>query len=77
MEPTHPAFAVHMLNATGKVKAAKLGHVFSDLLRELERQYDLGADPRLRAIVTTKLEEACFFAKKAMASQPGNSEVAP
>jgi hypothetical protein len=76
MEPTHPAFVVHMLNAAGRLKAQKIAHVFSDLLRELERQYDLSADPRLKAIVTTKLEEACFFAKKAMASQPGNTETA-
>lgn len=73
MEPTHPSFAVHTLNATGKVKAVKIAHAFSGLMRELERQFDLSSDPRLKAIVTTKLEEACFYAKKAMASAADNS----
>jgi len=35
------------------------------------------ADPRKLALVRTKLEEACFFAKKAMAESPENQANSP
>jgi hypothetical protein len=67
----HKAFEVHLLNDQGKAKAAKLATGFNALLEEIT---PIVEDPRLLAIVTTKLEEACFFAKKGMASAAGNTE---
>lgn len=60
-------FAVHMLNETGKTKAAAIAEVFDTALTALEELVPPG---REIAIVRTKLEEACFFAKKGMASDP-------
>jgi hypothetical protein len=68
----HKAFEVHMLNNIGKQKANDLARWFDTLLSGIESDVCYGCDPRLLAIVTTKLEEACFFAKKAMASLPEN-----
>ena len=70
----HSAFAVHMLNDQGKEKAKKMADAFSALLIELE-SLDLATDGRLKSLVTTKLEEACFFAKKAMATNLNNQVV--
>lgn len=60
----HEAFAVHMLTDEGKKKAAAIAQVFDTALRELSFVCPSG---REMSIVTTKLEEAAFFAKKAMA----------
>lgn len=60
----HPAFQVHMLTDDGKVKAARIANVFDAALTELQAICPGG---REMSIVTTKLEEAAFFAKKAMA----------
>lgn len=65
------AFEVHLLNQVGKGKAGKIADAFDDCLQKLEQYCP---DGREMAIVRTKLEEACFFAKKAMASQPGNHD---
>lgn len=65
-------FAVHMLNEGGKEKARQIALAFSDLLHELERIS--GSEGRDMAIVKTKLEEACFFAKRAMAKRPENQQ---
>jgi hypothetical protein len=64
-------FAVHMLNASGKNKAGVIATAFDTLLSDLER---VCPDGREMAIVRTKLEEACFFAKKSMASALENQE---
>jgi hypothetical protein len=64
-----PAFEVHMLNEIGKKKAVDIAMSFNALLITLTDYCPTG---RELAIVKTKLEEACFFAKKAMASQPEN-----
>lgn len=74
MANTHSAFAVHMLNTQGKLKAQVIAEEFSNLLTRLEADCDLGSDGRLRSIVITKMEEACFFAKKTMANNPVNQE---
>lgn len=67
-----PLFRVHMLNDTGKEKARAMAAKFSALLFDLNM---LGAlNGREGAIVKTKLEEACFFAKKSMASQQENQQ---
>lgn len=69
----HKAFAVHMLNDTGKALAQRLAQAFDDHLKLV---YDLvgGSEqsPREMALVATHLELASFYAKKAMAQQPGN-----
>ena len=83
-------FQVHMLNDAGKAKAAAIAVAFDECLTKL---ITLCAPPangspgagailypqgtREMAIVRTKLEEACFFAKKAMASSPENGVEMP
>jgi hypothetical protein len=59
-----PEFAVHMLNQEGKEKAAKIAIAFHNLLEEIS---SICPEGREMSIVKTKLEEASFFAKKAMA----------
>lgn len=71
-EPTrHPEFAVHMLNDAGKVKANEIREEFDFLLTRLGQLCTPG---REFSIAKTKLEEACFFAKKAMAINLGNQQ---
>lgn len=64
-------FATHKLNSEGMVKACKIGEVFDDLLMQL---HVLCLPGREFSIAKTKLEEACFFAKKAMAINLANQE---
>lgn len=66
----HSEFAVHMLNDGGKEKAGVIAEIFDDALTALEEV--IGIQGREVAIVRTKLEEASFFAKKAMATSPSN-----
>lgn len=74
----HKEFEVHMLNEAGKEKAQKIAEAFDTLLTDLEllcnpqRPNSTINNMREMAIVRIKLEEACFFAKKAMASKPEN-----
>jgi hypothetical protein len=60
----HEAFATHMLNDDGKTKAGFIAKTFDDALYALSTVCPEG---REMALVRTKLEEASFFAKKAMA----------
>ncbi len=60
------AFEVHMLTEDGKAKAKEIAEGFDSLLTKLTGIVPQG---RELAIVKTKLEEACFFAKKGMAEQ--------
>lgn len=64
-----PEFAFHKLNEEGQNKAKTIALYFSDLLFSLQSYCPAS---RELSIVKTKLEEACFFAKKAMANQPKN-----
>lgn len=66
-------FAVHMLNESGKAKAGLLATHFSTLLDSIEKLLG-GEQSRELSIVRTKLEEASFFAKKAMARQYENQQ---
>ena len=63
------AFEVHILNEEGKRKARRIAESFDLLLESVK--VDCGEGREL-ALVRTKLEEACFFAKKAMASRTEN-----
>lgn len=63
-----PAFQVHRLNEDGLLHAQEIASAFNDLLGVLERICP--TNTREFSIVKTKLEESCFFAKKAMANVP-------
>lgn len=72
-------FQVHTLNDDGKAKAKRIAEAFDRLVDELTTPATPD-DPtiicppsRETSIMRTKLEEACFFAKKATASAPGNT----
>jgi hypothetical protein len=73
--PIRSEFAVHILNGPGIAKARELAYLFTAFLNDLESV--CGVDGREMSIVRTKLEEASFFAKKAMASRPENQSDAP
>ena len=64
-------FTFHLLNETGKAKAEQIADTFDDALNQLLMLVPAG---RELSLVRTKLEEACFFAKKAMANDPINTE---
>lgn len=65
-------FRVHILNDAGIEKAKEIAEEFTMFLNYLENQ--CGSDGRYMAIVRTKLEEASFFAKKAVASRQENQK---
>lgn len=60
-------FASHKLNERGQRNAADIASAFSALLDDLENDRGCEVKSREFSIVKTKLEEACFFAKKSMA----------
>ncbi len=62
-------FTVHKLNAGGLQKAQAIAEAFDLLLEKLKLELPEG---REFSLVKTKLEEACFFAKKGMAKQSEN-----
>jgi hypothetical protein len=64
-------FQVHILNEDGITKAKKLVEYFDNLLDILK---GLCPEGREFSIVKTKLEEACFFAKKSIANDPVNQK---
>jgi len=65
-------FAVHKLNEGGLKRAEEIAVLFNAFLFALEST--IGTDGREVAVVRTKLEEASFFAKKAMAVNPINQQ---
>lgn len=67
----HPHFRVHRLNPDGLKKAGAIQVAFDRLVDDLS---DFCPDGREKSILMTKLEEACFFAKKAMASASSNQQ---
>jgi hypothetical protein len=67
-----PEFNVHLLNDQGSEKAQNIANHFSVFLQVLETE--CGADGREMAIVKTKLQEAAFFATRAMALKPENQK---
>jgi len=64
----HKEFDVYVLNQAGLSHAADIAVEFDTLLSRLE---EIIPPCRELSIVATKLEEACFFAKKALAVQRG------
>lgn len=64
-------FQVHKLNEAGMKKATAIAEGFSILVDTLEK---MGVSGRELALVKTKCEEACFFAKRSIASQAENQE---
>ena len=67
-----PLFTFHKLNPAGVEKAIHIAMAFSALKLSLSRFCP--ENTREFAIVKTKLEEASFFAKKAMACDTKNQE---
>ena len=65
-----PLFSFTQLNDEGKAKAAEIAVVFTELLRDLEEL--IPGNSREFSIAKTKLEEASFFAKKALCHYEGN-----
>lgn len=70
-------FDVHRLNATGFEKAIRVSKLFATLLANLDQvplvSPDLkGTGARERSLVVIKLQEAAFFAKRALALDPAN-----
>ena len=61
-------FTVHRLNDAGMTGAVGIASGFSHLLNGLEEI--CGKDGREMALVRTKLQEACFYAKRALAQHP-------
>ncbi len=64
-------FAVHLLNDAGIEKAKIIGDAFSTLLDQVEMLVPPG---RERSLVATKLQEACYFAKRGIAVLPENQK---
>lgn len=62
----HAEFQTHKLNDQGFAKAKQLAEKFDELLTYIEGTV---TSSRERSIAATKLEEACFFAKKALAKE--------
>lgn len=74
-------FKVHLLNPEGLDKATRLAQAFSvclDIVEEIVGDVQEGgaivASGRDMAIVRTKLQEASFFAKRAMACRRVNQQ---
>ena len=72
-------FRTHRLNEAGIKKCDAIGEVFENTLAVLQamcaNQYK-GTGAREMALVATKLQEACFFAKRAVAILPEYQESA-
>lgn len=64
-------FQSHTLNGAGKAKAIEISEHFDALLKSIA---PFCPASREFSICRTKLEEACFYAKKSMASQPENQQ---
>lgn len=65
-------FKVHRLNDEGMKKAEGLAEDFSEFLDRIEQT--CGKEGREMAIVRTKLQEASFQAKRAIAQRPENQQ---
>ena len=75
-------FAFHKLNQGGQDKSKKIAELYHNFIQDVHQVTFDGVDSdqpnwegREWAIVKSKLEEACFFSKKAMALQTKNQEL--
>lgn len=66
--PIDPLFAARRLNDVGLKDADTIAEHFTTLLEKLK---PFCPDNREFSICKTKLEEACFFAKKSMSTKTG------
>lgn len=73
-EYTHPLYRTHVLNEQGLAKAKMLAEEFTKFTQWLQHECLHVHDTREWSIVQTKLEEACFFAKKTLATNPTNQK---
>jgi hypothetical protein len=64
-------FSVHRLNTSGLVAADQIAEAFSECLDKVSGFIPPG---RELGLVVTKLQEAAFFAKRAMALVPRNQQ---
>lgn len=65
----NPLFNARALNEPGRDRAEEIAAAFTLLVDTLKIYCPPG---REFSLVQTKLEEACFYAKKSMASDPKN-----
>lgn len=65
-------FQVHMPNKQGQDNAKEIAAAFDVCLNRLMELCPLG---REMSLVRTKMEEACFFAQRAMSNNPNNCQV--
>lgn len=63
-------FAVHRLNGEGMQKADQIAFLFDGLLKNLEKSCP--KESQYFSLAKQKLEAACFYAKKSMATLPKN-----
>jgi hypothetical protein len=68
-------FQVHLLNSEGIDRAKALAYLFSKFLNDVESI--TGNAGREVSIIRTKLQEASYFAKRAVATRVENQQVAP
>ena len=72
-EAMNELFQVHMLNVDGRSKARAIAELFDELLTKLQKE--MGSAPsRYASLVNTHLEQACFYAKKNIATDSANQE---
>ncbi len=69
----NPLFGYVKLNAAGREKAENVARYFTNLLEEIEAIIPKGQE---LSIVRTKLEEASFYAKKALVNDEANHRIA-
>lgn len=82
MENISPLFEVQRLNKAGLTTADMIAHAFNELLIDIRAMVFAGQDvqgaveaaSREFSLVKTHLEIASFYAKKAMAKNPGFQE---
>lgn len=63
----HDGFKTFVLSQHGRDKCQQIAMTFDTTLESLKA---IGVSGRHLALVTTKLEEACSFAKKSIAADP-------
>lgn len=64
-------FKVHKLNEKGVQECGHVSSLFDEIMTRLS---DVCIASREFSLVKTKLEEACFFAKKNVCMKPENQE---